>query len=322
MESPIFIFSLPRSGSTLLQRVLMTDPNICSVAEPWLLLPQLYSLKKEGVVSEFSSLTAQQAIGDFIDNLPNKQIDYNISLNSFISDLYSKQCKNNERYFLDKTPRYYLIINEIAEVFPNAKFIFLFRNPLHIFASIIETWGNKSISKIHRNSRDLTEGFNALSNGYKIHKERSISVNYEDFVNYPEIELKKISNYLDLKIDSEVLKDFSKQDTKGELGDPTGAKRYKSISKEGLDKWKNTLNASFRKKIVINLFKKIDDISFSLQGYDKQDIIKDLKAIDNRNNKYIVKDFFDYNKSRLISMLKLNLMLRKEYLWFRKRFIS
>ena len=39
MKSPIFLFSLPRSGSTLLQRVLMSHKDIASVAEPWLMLP-------------------------------------------------------------------------------------------------------------------------------------------------------------------------------------------------------------------------------------------------------------------------------------------
>ena len=54
MQAPIFVFSLPRSGSTLLQRVLMSHNDISSVAEPWILLPQIYSLKKEGTLSEYS----------------------------------------------------------------------------------------------------------------------------------------------------------------------------------------------------------------------------------------------------------------------------
>jgi len=39
MKSPIFILSLLRAGSTLLQRILMGHKDIASVTEPWFLLP-------------------------------------------------------------------------------------------------------------------------------------------------------------------------------------------------------------------------------------------------------------------------------------------
>ncbi|WP_223032320.1 sulfotransferase family protein [Hanstruepera marina] len=322
MKSPIFIFSLPRSGSTLLQRVLMTDSEICSVAEPWVLLPQIYMLKKQGTISEFSSLTAYQAITDFIKNLPNKDIDYNDSLRAFILDLYSKQCKNGERYFLDKTPRYYLIIDEIIALFPDAKFIFLFRNPLHVYASIIDTWGNKRLNKIHRNNRDLIKGFSALSDGYKKHEDISICIKYEEFVSNPEKELDKISRYLNLKLETSSLINFSKQNTKGELGDPTGTKFYTNISKEGLYKWKRTLNSIYRKKLVLNVFKHIDTEDFEIQGFNKHELILDLKSIDNKNNKLFLIDVVDFFKSYLIATFKLNLLFIKDYKWFKNRFIS
>ncbi|MFW6066259.1 MAG: sulfotransferase, partial [Planctomycetota bacterium] len=41
--SPLILFSLPRSGSTLLQRMLSLHGRIASTAEPWLLIPQLYA---------------------------------------------------------------------------------------------------------------------------------------------------------------------------------------------------------------------------------------------------------------------------------------
>ena len=68
MEAPIFIFSLPRAGSTLIQRVLMSNKDICSVAEPWILLPQIYALKGEGSLSEYSSLTSFIAMSDFVNS--------------------------------------------------------------------------------------------------------------------------------------------------------------------------------------------------------------------------------------------------------------
>ena len=35
---PVFLFSLPRSGSTMLQRALGRHPNIATLSESWFLL--------------------------------------------------------------------------------------------------------------------------------------------------------------------------------------------------------------------------------------------------------------------------------------------
>ncbi|MBT8101022.1 MAG: sulfotransferase, partial [Gammaproteobacteria bacterium] len=53
MLRPVFLLSLPRSGSTLLQRMLMTHPAISSVPEPWLLLPIFYPRRTSGHSAEY-----------------------------------------------------------------------------------------------------------------------------------------------------------------------------------------------------------------------------------------------------------------------------
>ena len=62
---PIFLFSLPRSGSTLAQRIIASHAEIATTAEPWLLLPCLYALRHGGVYAEYSQATAVKAIRDF-----------------------------------------------------------------------------------------------------------------------------------------------------------------------------------------------------------------------------------------------------------------
>jgi len=48
----IFILSLPRSGSTLLQRILGGHSQVHTVAEPWLMLNPLYALRETGIEAE------------------------------------------------------------------------------------------------------------------------------------------------------------------------------------------------------------------------------------------------------------------------------
>lgn len=322
MQAPIFIFSLPRSGSTLLQRVLMSHEAICSVAEPWLLLPQIYVLREKGTLSEYSSLTTYWAVNDFIKNLPNKELDYNASLKSFILDLYAKQCQNNERYFLDKTPRYYLIIDEIVNLFPEAKFIFLFRNPIHAYGSAVKTWGNNRFNKIRSINDDLVFGSKLLSEGYRKHKDKSIAVNYEKFVSNFEAELKNITDYLDLDLNHSILNNFHIQDTKGSLGDPTGVKKYNSISKKSMNTWKDVFNSAIRKKFALWLLNEIDNSTLETQGYKKEQIITEIRELNSKNNHLIVKDSFDYFNNFLTRKFKLNLLFSKEFSWIKRKYLS
>ncbi|MEM6338711.1 MAG: sulfotransferase [Pseudomonadota bacterium] len=276
---PLFIFSLPRSGSTLLQRILMSHKDIASVAEPWLLLPLIYSLKQDGVLTEYVHVCSYKGLEDFIKNLPNKDNDYFKALSIFVNTLYEKQCRNNEIYFLDKTPRYYLIIPEIAKIFPNAKFIFLFRNPVQVMSSIIQTWSNGTLMKLYSYHRDLNYGPKALSEGFNLLKDKSYAIQYEEFLTQPKKYIHEICSYLQIDFDENMLNTFCEQDIKGRFGDPTGSKEYKSIEKKSLIKWKKTFNTKFRKKLVFDYINSIDDSVLTTQGYSKKGIIDEIENL-------------------------------------------
>src|SRR5689334_9524712 len=114
MVKPLFILSLPRSGSTLLQRVLAADKQIASVAEPWVLLPFVYALREQGSSAEYGHSLACMALKDFFLELPNGRQDFLSAIGSAMRELYWKATEAKEaRYFLDKTPRYALIADEI-----------------------------------------------------------------------------------------------------------------------------------------------------------------------------------------------------------------
>ncbi|MCU7835981.1 MAG: sulfotransferase [gamma proteobacterium symbiont of Taylorina sp.] len=304
MKSPIFIFSLPRSGSTLLQKILMSHKKIASVAESWFLLPLLYANKIEGILSEFSQETSCMAIEDFINNLPHKENDYINALKVFSATLYEKQCLNNEVYFLDKTPRYYLIIPEIINIFPDAKFIFLFRNPIHVYSSVLSTWGNNRFNLLYENYIDIYEGPSLLSESFQKYKEQSHAIQYEALLEEPEKIIIKLFNYLELDYDPNVLKSFAKQETKGRMGDPNGVLEYKSIDKNPLEKWKKIFNTPFRKRIITKYIDGFDEHSLLIQGYDKKYLLQEIKKnVVLERNKLI--DRFDYFFSYVIQKINI-----------------
>lgn len=273
--TPIFIFSLPRSGSTLLQRILMGHQMICSTAEPWILLPLSYSNKNSGIITEYNQATCYRAIEDFVSNLPNKEDDYYESLAEFVNKLYSKQCNKNEIYFLDKTPRYYLIIPEIARMFPEAKFIFLFRNPVAVLSSVITTW-HKGRMRIGSNHLDLYDGPHLLEEGRKLLKDKSITVKYEDLVNDLDTEIKKILLYLDLPFD-QLTHINSYNELGGRLGDKKTSK--KKIHQDSTEKWKSVLNTRFRKRFAKKYVDKLGKNTIENSGYVIDDIKGEIDSI-------------------------------------------
>lgn len=296
MKNIIFLFSLPRSGSTLLQRILMTHSKIKSISEPWLLLPIVHMLKKDSTLSYYSHTNCCNAIEDLIKNLPNEYEDFYKHVNTFITNVYNSLCDSDKIYFLDKTPRYYLIIPEIFKIFPKAKFIFLFRNPIQILSSIIETWGNGTLKHLFHNYIDITKGFDLLSKGYNEIKHLSYSLNYEDFLENPQKKLYEIASYLEIDYEEHMLTKFNEQKLHGRMGDPTGIKKYNKISKDSLNNWKKTFGTFFRKKLLFNYINSLDENSLNIQGYKKEELlnqIKDLKV----SFKYSLKDLFHFTYS-------------------------
>ena len=56
-----FIISQPRAGSTLLQRLLATHPQIQTIGEPWLAIPFVYALREKGVTAEYIHVSQYRA---------------------------------------------------------------------------------------------------------------------------------------------------------------------------------------------------------------------------------------------------------------------
>jgi hypothetical protein len=158
---PIFLISLPRSGSTLVQRVLTSHDKISSVSEPWFLLPVFWSLHSNGVYASYNHKLLNAAVEDLMTKLPNGMGDYAEAVRRYAMHVYASLSSPGDIYFIDKTPRYSLIADALIRFFPDARFIFLWRNPLSVTSSLINTYGKgKWILDYYR--VDLYHGLSAM----------------------------------------------------------------------------------------------------------------------------------------------------------------
>ena len=282
--TPLFIFSLPRSGSTLTQKILGTHPEITTVGEPWILLPYLYTLKEQGAYAEYGHHLAAQAIEQFCLELPNGKADYQAEIRALVLRLYDKVARNNQaastpaKYFLDKTPRYALVAEEIIQLFPEAKFILLWRNPLAIAASMMTTWSNNKWN-LYRYRIDLFDGLANLVSIAEKYSDRLHILQYENLLLNPQVELQKICDYLDISFNQELLSRFSQTKLNPEIGDPTGINQYQRISREPLEKWKSILANPLRKTWSKKYLKWLGQDRLGLMGYDQNQLLDEIKQI-------------------------------------------
>ncbi|WP_420426272.1 sulfotransferase family protein [Algiphilus sp.] len=272
MTAPIFVFSLPRSGSTLAQRILASHAEIATVAEPWLLLPFVYALRNDGVYTEYAQSTGAKAIQDFIRELPAGKGDYYAALRELALRLYGSASGNKSQYFLDKTPRYHLIIKEILEIFPEAKCIILWRNPLAVAASIVRTWARNERWITHRYNIDLYKGVENLVEAVDAKPDRFFHLRYEHMVTEPETVWPSVFSYLGLRYDPFVLERYSGVQFSGSMGDPTGNRKFSRISSDSVDDWVSAFDTPLRRAWARRYLAWIGSDRLRTMGYDENEL--------------------------------------------------
>jgi GT2 family glycosyltransferase len=180
----VFILSLPRSGSTLLSAMLGSHSRILSPPEPWFLLP-LEGVRHPSGAAPFSSGLAKAAVDAFLpDGL------FTESCRSFCLTAYnSKLSEAGVDIFVDKTPRYFHILDWIEGLFPCAKKVWLMRNPLDVAASYQKEWHVPVDSlvgkKVDENTYDFLVGFPRLVEYFSKSCEHKYTLAYEDLVSEP-----------------------------------------------------------------------------------------------------------------------------------------
>src|SRR6266542_3786507 len=275
---PLFILSLPRSGSTLVQRVISSDPAVSTAAEPWLLLPQLYALRDRGAVAEYGHGPAARAIGDFARTLPGGERDYLAELRRFTLGLYERAARPGSTYFLDKTPRYHLVAEDLFRVFPDGKFVFLWRNPLAVAASIIQTWASDKWT-FGRWRVDLYKGVAGLVAAYRDHAPVACAVTYEELVMQPAPSWGRVFDYLRLTFDPHLLHNLAPAPGGGRMGDRMGSGAYPKLDSAPVGKWVQTFGNAYRKRWARGYLEWIGEERLGVMGYDLGTLLKELEAV-------------------------------------------
>lgn len=190
---PIFIICMPRSGSTLLERVLGGSVQVSPAGE----LPLANRLKQE-LCAAFGD--NQHDLGG-LEKVPDE-------VWAQAGDEYVRRARSrvaDTPYFTDKMPGNFMGLGFIHAMLPNAKLIHLTRHPMANCFSIYET----DFSTGHDYSYDL-EGLGKYYVAYRqsmdywnsLFGDQIIEVRYEDLVSDTEGTVSELGKRLGIELDT------------------------------------------------------------------------------------------------------------------------
>lgn len=245
-----FIIGAKRSGTTLLRLMLNNHSNLSIPPESHFFIDLLNKFNIcEGIHSEefnkaisiiqrhprFVSWNITQH--DFL--ILKKEIKFPISLADLIYKIFRLQIKNDSVYIGEKTPEYVDIIPQLKQLYPQGKFIVIYRDGRDVSLSLKNRgWNGWTVYQRAFYWRNSVRNIHSNLNG----NENSIVVNYEDLIINPQEKLSLICNHLyEIEYQNEMLEyseNYQANITEKEKNAGLHAKLARKPKKSDLSKWK------------------------------------------------------------------------------------
>ena len=245
----LFVVSMPRSGSTMLELMLESHSMILGGPEPHLLTPLAHLGVWDKVdKAPYDHVLASREQKRFVEErLPNAEQDYWEACRAYCDVLYGRCLSaSGKQICLDKTPANGLILPFMMKVFPDAKYVVLTRHPVATFASFANSFfdGNYRVAQDY--NPILNRYVPAMAAFLRQQTVPFVHVRYEDLVTDPEGLMKTIYDYIGVPFEAETINygqkrpDDSKRDG---LGDPIGVAQHTRPTTASINKWTGDLVA-------------------------------------------------------------------------------
>jgi tetratricopeptide (TPR) repeat protein len=200
-ERPVFIVGMPRSGTTLVERILSGHSRLDTIGE-FTEFPRLYGIRLREQYARDSTRTPSEASMD---------LDFAELGRAYCQA--ARELAGQAPGFVDKLPYNFLYCGYILAALPNARLIHLTRHPLDTCYAVYKTlfFGAYSFSY------DLDElaGYyisyrRHMAHWHAVMPGRILGVSYEALVHEPEAQVRRIIDWCGLDWEPAVL-DFHRQ---------------------------------------------------------------------------------------------------------------
>ena len=313
----IFVLSAPRSGSTLLMRILNATEQIAARSEPHL-IPPLAHLGYWDCVEKapYDQLQAQDAIRAFVSSRDRGEELYYQACKAYVDTLYGAMLKDGgTQYFLDKTPANALVLPFLKKLYPNAHYIVLTRHPAAIFASYVESFFDGDARAAAGFNPILSRYIPAIADFIEHPPQNMIHVSYEQLVQEPQHTLARLCSFLNIPMQEEAL-NYNRANVEKGLGDPIGVGQNSRPVQDSLERWVSFFHKRpYAKEILDEQLIGISDEQLSFFGTSFPELWKPLgktmkEAKKRKTNRFMV-------ERKVLIALRRNIHRRPHGAWVR-----
>ncbi|MGO9635125.1 MAG: tetratricopeptide repeat-containing sulfotransferase family protein [Steroidobacteraceae bacterium] len=226
---PIFIVGMPRTGTTLLERIIAGHPDVFGAGE---------------LMHYAAALIAAAARKAGRADLPRRELvaaSATVDFAALGADYLERTRPRTGGHarFTDKMPLNYLYCGSIARALPKARILHLTRHPLATIYAVYKTLFNQG----YPFSYDLDEiadyyiGYRRLMDHWRLAlPDRILDVSYEQLVSAPEPEGRRVFDFLGLEWRPECLAFHERSDA---TATASAAQVRQPIYRTSIDQWKN-----------------------------------------------------------------------------------
>lgn len=253
--NPIFIVGAPRSGTTLLQYMLRSHPDVSlPTAESHFFVP-FYNRRHEfGDLSDKNNLrqlltAIYQARKQFFDEDMNGLVydtewltdklhqENRTTVPAVIDGLFSTNAQQEGKHrWGDKTPYYVLHLDLLINMFPGAQIVHIVRDGRDCALSMLERKWDLEICNIHHAAYIWSKYVKAGSHFGETHPDIYHEIYYEDILNQPETTIKSLCNFLNIDFSDQIIH-FKPSDGSGKTPLLT-----KPLQKTNSGKWQASMS--------------------------------------------------------------------------------
>ncbi|MBW2286478.1 MAG: sulfotransferase [Deltaproteobacteria bacterium] len=283
----LFLIGPPRSGSTLLTRMLGGHPEVFAPQEPHLLTPLAHlgyyaSVEK----APYDAAITQAAMRELVGALPGGENDYLDALRACSDTLYQRLlAPSGQTRLLDKTPAYALVLDFVAKLYPSAPAIVLTRNPIAVWSSFGNSFFDGDHSAAHAHNPLLERYVPAIARFLRERPMPCCHVRYEELVADPDTQLRRICDFADLEFDPEMIEYGGRPEGQERavdgLGDPITVAKETRPTTKSIEKWTSDLagnpdSVALARRILDSLL----DEDLATWGYSRQELSLQLDSVD------------------------------------------
>ncbi len=254
-KSPIFIIGVDRSGTTLLSLILDSHSRIAIPYESHFITKYYRNREKFGDLKKeenrvrlVKNILSESYVKQWDKKLNLEDIDLDkcLTLEATIDEVFSAYARlHGKDIWGDKTPSYTPEIHIINRMFPQCKFVHIMRDGRDVALSLVKQWWgpNDFISAMRYWEKTLSCTRKMLR---MLPDDKFIELKYEDLLENPETEIRKILSFLQLEYEPEMMKKYQQK-----AGLKVGKRIEKhhinlkqSLIKDNAYKWKRNLSSA------------------------------------------------------------------------------